>query len=381
VTANTLTAEDRERIEREDRALADQLERAPLAGAKAIIATLAKRHQIEIRIAQIMPDGAHAYALPAQRAVGLPPLTALSKVSEELAVALHEFGHVLIPACTRKAPHLQDRVSGNGCCFQCEVNSWEKSMALWPFSESMFRTLGEYLRRSATTMTSTAQGIEAADKLVSRKTFEAYVAARADYQRRLEQLRAVEVSIHADAATSGAFPCSSQGCTRRSAMVFDERAFCVNCGADRQIASQKAWARRLQSGHTTLTLKAATSIHQGIVRQCLADSVRAGQRACTTPRCRRTAVALITDTTWLCSPCHSAHVDAAVRATLAKASEMKAKASRAPRPPQATSPNPAAERRRLLKENFTVWQADVSRSAHAVEARDAAARARREAMR
>ena len=252
-----MTKTDTARIDAEIAAL---IETDPIAGAKRLIDELARRHQITVRIAPVMPKGTEAYAIPSKRLVVLPPITTSPRTW--LALALHEIAHVLEPACPRTGAHVRDDRSGTGACLACEYASWVRAETLLDFDDAMFRAMQDGLRAYLPQTTTTPEMFDTVSRLVRPEALDERRAARLAHQQRRDRQRKVEASILDDKAKAGWFNCSTPGCrSRTSGTITDTtgtpRALCTNCRADAIMADAQA-RRAALATRTTRTTRTTT---------------------------------------------------------------------------------------------------------------------------
>ena len=139
-----------------------------MAAMRQVVALLAEKHNITIKILATMPPGVGAYAQWHKRAIVIQEIVDAAG----FATALHEIGHVIAGKCTGRAPHQPDpRVQRWHHCLACENAASEIALTLAPFSRSMHAEIARGLKAYRRSTPGPASEVARLDRLASGITY------------------------------------------------------------------------------------------------------------------------------------------------------------------------------------------------------------------
>jgi hypothetical protein len=178
------------RIEAEDQEIERLIQVDRRRGYKRLIEALAQRQKITIEWRERMPVGAAAFANWRKRLIVIPPIGVNHDIDVDLAIALHEMGHIRAGACTNREPHRRDpQVRDWWHCIACETAAWREGMTLYPFTREMFARLQQSLRTYRSKTPAPTEAIAALDRLKGNLTWHEDKQRRRTWQMRLDLVK------------------------------------------------------------------------------------------------------------------------------------------------------------------------------------------------
>jgi hypothetical protein len=181
--------------------LSTGVERGDVDAMARIAAAIAAIHAITVDVRTRMPAGVGGLANWQRRAIVVPPIDSV----ESFAVFLHEAGHILAGPCTDRTPHRRDHaVREWHRCLACEVDAWERAMALVPFTRAMHGRLRQCLATYRRTTIGPKAAVEALDAISGTVTWARAKQARVRFNDKLAFVERLKTEAKRERRTMGA---------------------------------------------------------------------------------------------------------------------------------------------------------------------------------